>query len=125
MYKLFFEDGSSFIGGEYYESKWNEIPNKPITRLEYRFNGKCLYAEGYSAYNHLVEHVKNVTQGIQYISQIIILLKNGQDILQVKYNPHSSQVHYEISKFGEEYRGKSTTGWKTGLFSDPQCRLDR
>jgi len=124
MYKIYFVDGSHFIGGEYYDSLWNQIPSKPIARLEYRFNGKCLYAEGYEEYNHIVEHAKVVSTGQQFITKVVVMLKNGSDVLQVNYNPASSQVAYSIGKYGEEFRGKPTTGWKQGMFTNPQCRLE-
>ena len=55
MYKIIFEDGKKFIGGEPNSSKWLEIPNKPIKKLEYKLFGKTIILENYRAYNHIVK----------------------------------------------------------------------
>ena len=47
MYKIYFEDGTDFIGGEPTDSKWNEMPNKTITKIEYSLLGKQIILQNY------------------------------------------------------------------------------
>ena len=57
LYKVYFQDGSTFEGGECIKnSRWLEIPDKPIARLEYFLDDResiCLF--GFDKYLCFVE----------------------------------------------------------------------
>ena len=59
LFSVIFEDGTHFIGGNsYFETKWLEIPIKPIKRIFYRLPGGdylSLGKENYDKYFHMVE----------------------------------------------------------------------
>lgn len=57
LFHVVFEDGSSFVGGtSYKETKWLQIPKKPIKRLFYRLpNNDYICLSGYDKYFHMVE----------------------------------------------------------------------
>ena len=63
LYKIIFSDGSpDFLGGpDIHSSRWLEIPNKPIKRLEYFFvPGEGIILEGFESYFCFVEAVGTV-----------------------------------------------------------------
>lgn len=128
MYRITFNDGTHFDGGEPHASKWNEMPQKPIKKLEYNIHGKNIVMEGYEAYNHLIEH-RNMIQGnnkINHISNLILMGKKGNDIFKIIYSFRTKKIKYDIVKFGKEYNNKPTTGWKPGIKSDkkPTCKIN-
>jgi len=57
LFILVLEDESIFSGGDFQNTKWNEIPdNKKIKRLFYSLPNKdYLCLEGYDKYYHLIE----------------------------------------------------------------------
>jgi len=52
LYLIKFTDGTSYNGGEnIHDSKWMEIPNKAIARLEYYLaTGEAILLEGFESY---------------------------------------------------------------------------
>ena len=67
IYKVIFADDSpDFLGGEsIHSSRWLEIPNKPIKRLEYFFcSGEGIILEGFESYLCMVEAVGEVSRPI-------------------------------------------------------------
>jgi len=113
MYKVIYKDESVFEGGNFENSKWNEI-NKPIKELIYTVGHTQIILKGYEKYNHLIERVHLVGRGT-FISNIILMgCKN--DIVQViKLNIQKRIIEQYISYWNQEYNEKSTTGWKEGL----------
>ena len=114
MYKVTFTDNSEFIGGEFTDSKWNEMPQKPIQKIEYKMGNKNIIAEGYEAYNHVVEKLYVFQKG-QAISKVMLMLKKDEDVLVLVYNLIRKKFDYEIAIFGKEYNNRATTGWKIGI----------
>lgn len=57
IYKIIFEDNSTFFGGESIHcSRWKEIPDLPIVRLEFFVNeGEGIILEGFESYFFMVE----------------------------------------------------------------------
>jgi hypothetical protein len=52
-YTLTFQDGTSYTQTDLNKSGWLQIPDKPISKLEYELNGYLLVAENFKAYYHL------------------------------------------------------------------------
>lgn len=124
MYKISFIDGTIFNGGTPHASKWNEIPDKLIEKLEYQINKTNIVLKGYELYNHFVEQALIVQKG-QYISNLILMGKKGKNVLKIIYNFSTGKIKYDTVYFGKEYRNKSTAGWKKGIKSDkkPICKI--
>lgn len=61
LFYIAFKDGSKFIGGDsYFDTKWLEIPLKPIARILYRLpSGDYLCLIGYEKYFHMVEALRD------------------------------------------------------------------
>jgi len=66
LYKITFTDNSTFLGGETLEnSKWNEIPDKDIYRLEYFLSDNTsLVLQNFEAYAAFTEATKNPISNI-------------------------------------------------------------
>lgn len=61
LFVVIFKDDTKFIGGySYFESKWMEIPFKPIKRIFYKIpTGDYICLSGYDQYFHMVEATKD------------------------------------------------------------------
>ena len=57
LYKVYFVDGTSYKGGQHiHDSRWEQIPDLPIKRLEYFISeGEGIILEGFEAYLCFVE----------------------------------------------------------------------
>ena len=124
MYKITYKDGSTFQGGEYFDSKWNSMPKKPILRVDYTLNGKNLSMEGYESYNHIVEKINIVNKG-EFITKVILMAQNQGDVLLLIYDFKRHKLGYEVAIIGKEYYGKPVTGWKIGVKNGkPKCKIN-
>lgn len=123
MYTIFFEDGTTFEGGEPNNSLWNEMPNKPIKKLIYKLFGKTIELENYEEYNHLVFLNYVLGKNQTFISSIQIKVKYGLLIGIYEFNYLKKQL---IVKVEENYglNVEKDTGWKTGLLKKiPQQKI--
>jgi len=131
IFKITFKDGSEFLGGDsILNSKWNDIPNKNISCLEYFLdNNSSIILKDYDSYNHIIEATKAVygpkgtdrstrlhniylmgTKGNTVTSYRIALIgKNGSD----KYR--KGDITKRAIELGKEFRGQPTVGWRKGL----------
>ncbi len=56
LYVVVFTDKTSFKGGDFYNTKWNEIPAKKIDRIIYSLpDGNAITLHGYEKYYHFIE----------------------------------------------------------------------
>jgi len=121
-YEVFYEDGSKFKGGDINNSRWNEQPLKPITKIIYYLPNKKIQLQGYNAYNHIVERA--ITLNSKILSIILMLMvKKGNDVLIVSYNLKNNKIDYDVKPFGKEYRNGTVTGWKEGLEGKPKMEI--
>ena len=116
MYKVTYEFGEIFFGGEPDDSKWLEI-EKPIAKIEYKLGVKTLILENFEAYNHVVERFQIMGQkpGQNGICGLILMVKMANQVHKVMFNFRTSKVTQELVEFGKEYRGKPHSGWKKGI----------
>jgi len=120
-YKVIFIDGAEFQGGEVENSKWNEMPDKPIKTIEYTLGIQTIVMTNYEAYNHIVERVQIVNKESKTnISKLILMLKKGDDVLNFIYDYKKNKFYPEISEYGKEYNKKPVNGWKTGVEGEQQ-----
>lgn len=117
MFEIIFEDNSTFKGGKNIEnSKWNDMPNKRIIQLNYTFLGHEVTLKGYESYNHLVEKVNNINQGITSITKVILLAKKtNNEVKRIIFDINKNKVSSDDVVYGKEYKGRSTKGWKLGI----------
>ncbi|MFH0805987.1 MAG: hypothetical protein V1901_03880 [Patescibacteria group bacterium] len=120
MYKIIFEDNTEFIGEDLQNSKWNEMPNKKIKKIEYSLLGKIVILENYEAYNHLIEHsIFILANQKPRINRILLMAKKDNRVYIFIFNLLNKELYIEKTcDFGKEYHGGSTIGWKQGLQSE-------
>lgn len=123
MYKVFFDDETIFDGGHYTNSKWNEMPNKTIKKLEYTLFNKTIILKGFESYNHIVEHSYLSKTGSKKILKVILMGKVDQKVYQFIYDFEKHCVLSKIKNFGQEFRMKKTTGWKKGELNNPKMKF--
>ena len=109
MYKIAYEDGSSSIGGLPEASKWNDIEDKPIKKLEYSIGNRAIIMEDYDGYNHLVEYALLSTKG-KFLTKIILMGSEGNNVTSIIFNLKKHSIERQNAKLGYEYNGKITKG---------------
>ena len=128
LYRIIFKDNSIFIGGDsLYNSKWAEIPDKEIIRLEYFLSdGSILVLQDYGAYNFFIEATKNImgkSLGVRLENIYVMGLKENNVVsYRLRLIGKRGQTKYvqgDITRrdypFGKEFRGRPTTSWKKGI----------
>jgi hypothetical protein len=134
MYKLLFADGSEFHGGEPDDSRWNEMPAKPIASLQYSLLGVTILMKGFLSYNHLVEHTvilnndtRKVSKGADRISRIILMGEWQCRVYEVIYDLGQGRVYQQVRVFSKRTLNNDIpsdhdiskvtgmTGWKKGI----------
>jgi len=113
MYVITFIDGTKYEGGDLYESKWNDMPDKNIAQIEYRFPNQSILIKGYEKYNHLIDQVYI---GSQCRFEHVRLM--GLEKTMVKsfvYCFADKKMTVYEHKFGEEHKGNPSIGWKRGV----------
>jgi hypothetical protein len=116
MYKIIFEDGTEFLGGEPDNSKWNEIPiAKNIAELHYDLCGKQIILKGYEAYNHIVKHAFLIDSQQQAIVAVIIIVLELGIVKRFIFDLIKNELITDNILYGQEYNNKPTSGWKVGL----------
>jgi len=130
MYLVTFADGSIFEGGNPHDSKWNDIPDKPIKSIEYSLTPFMKYLfKDFESYSHVVERVRGVNKSLETITKVIIMGKVGNKVYQImmdnkgsvfqlvvasgkEYSPESKMLD---GKFNGWYNAKPVGGWKRGI----------
>jgi len=116
MYYLNFGKGIEFAGGEPNNSRWNEIPTKQITELNYNMFGKKITMRDFESYNHIVERAKMINKKFaDTITAVYLMGKYKSQVYVIKFDLIQNTIKDYISEFGHEYNGGTTTGWKEGL----------
>jgi hypothetical protein len=84
IFQVVFKDGTYFSGGtDYKDTKWLEIPDKPIKRIFYKLpNNDYICLDNYDSYLHIVEVTKDLMgkrKGIINLEYAFIIgLKNNK-----------------------------------------------
>jgi hypothetical protein len=134
MYQVTFVDGEEFVGGEPNNSLWDNLSKKPIKSLIYWLNEDLKFSfSNFEEYNHSVERIKGVNNGLEVVSKAIIMGRVGKRVYQVIYDLKRGTVHQLVTKYGEEYshesrydiegnflgwnNGKPLSGWKYGILN--------
>lgn len=116
MYTIIFNDNSTYSGGKDLNSSgWNEMPNKPIKKIEYNFLGHTLTLEGYESYNHLITHVQGFFTSDNYISKVILFGKSGDIVKRFTFDLRNNNLIKDEVIYGKEFNNSFTTGWKKGI----------
>lgn len=113
MYLITFKDNTKFEGGDLYHSKWNEMPDKEIIEIQYKFPIKTLLLKGFEAYNHIIDQI--YVGSIGRFDNIYLMGLEGKIVKCFRYNFADNKLEFNEFQYGYEYKGKSCSGWKKGL----------
>ena len=108
MYLIKFAEEGSFEGGPFYDSKWNEMPDKPIDQWEYDMFGKKIVLAGFEAYNHVVERVQFVNKAGGGVLKIILMAKHKDEVLNIVFDCQTKMLTKEVHPYGKEYNNAPT-----------------
>ena len=93
LYTIIFKDGSHFMGGtSYFETKWLEIPLKPIKRIFYKLpTNDYICLEGEYSISYATKEKLNVKKGVTILlpavlKQITLNPKANTKIIEVYIN---------------------------------------
>jgi len=115
-YYIQFQDGQVWQGGSIERSLWNEMPLKPISKIEYTLFKHTLILENYESYNHLIEKTQSLLNDNRIkITRIILMAKKENRVYNFIFDLSDNEIKLEINEFGQEYYGKKTSGWKEGI----------
>jgi len=116
MYTITHKDGQIWQGGSIERSLWNEMPIKPISKIEYTLFKHTLILENYESYNHLIEKTQSLLNDNRIkITRIILMAKKENRVYNFIFDLSDNEIKLEINEFGQEYYGKKTSGWKEGI----------
>lgn len=88
LFIVIFEDNSQFIGGtSYFETKWLEIPLKPIRRIFYRLPTRdyiCLEGEKYFRMSEALKDITGEERGIVKLQYDYIMVKRNNKVISYR-----------------------------------------
>lgn len=115
MYKILFVDGESWEGGKPENSKWNEMPNKPISELQYYICNKTIILKGYEAYNHLFHRPYFLLTKEVITTQVIIMGLYKNNVTRFIIDFKKNTFYRDEVSMGIEWKDSKVTGWKKGI----------
>ena len=115
MYSIIFEDKNIFKGGEPNDSKWSDIPNKPIKKIEYKYKGKTVILAGYSSYCHIVKRGSALIGNFSGILEVLMMARDNKRSQIFIWDLKKNMFYTTTTEIDKEYQGKKVSGWKLGL----------
>lgn len=102
------------------DTGWNNLPDKPICKLEYvNPYGETIVLDGYAEYNHFIEVIQQMG-GKPFLARIFIMgTENGSvKVHEIMLDEmHLGQVITKECARGTEYNGEPSWGWRRGIVS--------
>lgn len=120
LYKIIFEDNSTFLGGNLEQPKWLEIPDKKIKKLIYRLpNGKKIILENQDAYYHFIEVCYDIMgrkKGQKQLEYAYLIAKKDTTYKMYKIDLRTKQIETKIlDELNEWINSLNPIGWKKGI----------
>lgn len=115
LYEIKFTDGTEFKGGNLKDTKWNQIPDKPIYSLTYYFFGKAITLTEYESYNHIWEKAQNLFNGQEILCDIYLMARTEGQTIVIHFNLIKETTDVSGFSYDKELRGKAVSGWKKGI----------
>jgi hypothetical protein len=118
LFVLVLEDETIYSGGDFTNTKWNEIPlNKKIKRIFYSLPNKdCLCLDGYDKYFHMIEATTDLSgkeSGRVRIEFAYILGRKEDKITAYKINIKNGNIlRTEYDKNDSFICDLNANGWK-------------
>ena len=120
IYKIIFEDGTIFLGGEsYFDTKWNEIPNKKIKSIIYKISFlKNIVLSDYDKYYHIAEATQDlngINRGKINLLYAYILGKLNNKVRVYKINLKTKKIEIKDINANDNFiLGLNPNSWKGG-----------
>ncbi len=116
LYTVIFEDRTNYIGKDYYNTGWEQIPNKPIKRIIYTLpNGDNLVLNGYESYFHMCEatfDLNGKNKGKTKLEFDYIIGKIRSLVVCYKINVITGNIEKIIYKEEDKFvKGLNPKGW--------------
>ena len=117
LFTIIFKDSSSFLGGTFQETKWADIPNKPIKRIIYNLQtGDNLVLNGYDKFFHMIEATTNLSgkdKGITKLEYAYIMGRRNKIVICYKINLKTGNIERKIFDEEDNFVKKlNENGWK-------------
>ena len=106
LFEVLFEDGDTFSGGNLYETKWKNIPQKKIKRLFYLLpTGDYLSLSGYDKYYQYIECTQDFYGGSGARNlEYVYLIGRIENLCRVyKINLKTHNIEENIMKADDEF----------------------
>jgi len=117
LYTVIFKDNSNFSGGNFTETKWTEIPNKPIKRILYTLpTGDNLVLNNYDKFFHMIEATYDLSgknKGKSTLEYSYIMGKRNKIVICYKINLKTGNMERKIFDEEDNFVKKlNKNGWK-------------
>lgn len=117
LYILVFDDNSSFSGGDLKNTKWMEIPNKPIRSIFYSLpTGDMLCLSDFKRIYHYIEVTKDLSgerKGIVNFEFSHIFIEREKQILHYIIDLRKENVKW-LSEDNTVIVKLNPIGWRNG-----------
>jgi len=114
MYKIIFEDNSIFKGKPEH-SKWNNMPDKAIKRIEYTYKNSTVVLEGYEQYCHIVKKGSALIGNFNGIMKIILIARTKKESQLYIWDLIKGEFSTATTEIDKEYNNRKVTSWKKGI----------
>ena len=117
LYRIVFDNGSTYDGGTLTETKWADIPDKQIRTIFYSLpTGDCLALSGYEKYYHFVEVTEDLVRdknSKKNINCTYLIGKAADGYKLYKINILSNQIDIKLLGLKDSFIEKlNPIGWK-------------
>jgi len=121
-YELVFKDGIKFLSPDVRRNdpRWaTESSKKPIRMLKFFLpSGQVLVMSGFEAYNFFVECSENLGGGGCMLEAFFFCGAHSGHVMVWKFDLRQKKVFRFLKRWGEEYAGTKTRGWRPGIFGE-------
>lgn len=121
LYEIEFLDGTKFLGGNLQETKWMQIPDRPIVKFTYNTPyGEILTIRNAKRYYHYVEVVQDIMNGNKGLSfeYTYLIFENTCGNFEItKFNLKTKKIESRdiIDKDCAIIKQLNPNGWKKGI----------
>jgi len=111
------EDESIYTGGDYYKTKWTEIPDKKIKRLFYTLpDGNHLCLDMYDKYYHFIEGTNDLNgknNGKVNLEYAYVMGSKNDKVVCYKINLKNSNIERIEYNINDTFiKSLNSLGWR-------------
>jgi hypothetical protein len=120
LYELIFADGTKFSGGNYFETKWMQIPDKEIKKFTYFVPNtkQIIVEENFKRVYHYVEVCNDIMgdkKGQVQLEYTYLIFEKEYEYEGYKINLKTKKIEtILLTKDNEMIKNLNPIGWKKG-----------